>query len=390
MAIKGLTDRGRSRFPCLGKLKKGAPKPKKGPGEDLTYFRFDSSDADAVARFEELYGNEPTSIPVMLPYDKVDECFFTCKEEWASGGLKYRCDGEFLMARQLDSGAIQQHFAAPIECQKTQGSCNCKETGRLSVVIRGLNRFAYVSCETHSINDIVNLYEQLCAVFEEFGSLRKVPFVLTRRPERISTPSGSNGTRARREKWMLSIEIDPVWANAQFELASHQHRTGRLAGINNTEIIEATVEPVALPPATNPIAFQDEELWVQWRSLMRECQDHESLSNLEAIARQYANDGMLAPAGAVHNAIDQQCEIVRERLAAQQQANQMQYSPEQVAIAERIKVAVQVCKENEISVRSLVQGMDFPSDRHLFSEAQALEFERLVNAELDKLTVASS
>ena len=48
MPIIGLTDRPAS-FPQIGILRKGAPKPERGPGRDLKHFRFDTDDTDAAA-----------------------------------------------------------------------------------------------------------------------------------------------------------------------------------------------------------------------------------------------------------------------------------------------------------------------------------------------------
>lgn len=305
MPIKGLTDT-IARFPCIGKLRKGSAKAGNRPGQDLDHFRFDSKDRDAIALFSEQYGDRPRQIEVMLPYDGVNECFFTCKEEWSAGGLKHRCDGE-ICAALLVKGRIQRHFASPVPCPG-----GCKEVGRLSVVIPVLKRFAYVSCETHSKNDIVNLHSQLLAVQQEFGSLRRVPFILTRRPEAISTPG--KGKRIRREKWMLSIEINPEWARTQFVLMQHHHQTGQLAGINNIEVIDEPIETVKTLPPTRVIAFRDTELWQSWRSQLQNCQDQSDLDKLEAIARQHVNTGALSPSNAVHNAIDTEVDIVAERI----------------------------------------------------------------------------
>jgi len=311
MAIKGLTDQ-RAQFPCIGKLRKGAAKQGNKPGADLDHFRLDSKDSKVAETFRNVYGDRPQLIRCMLPYDTVEECFFTCMEDWAAGGLKVRCDGETILAQQVN-GNIQRHFAQPLPCMET---CNCKPVGRLNLVVQGLNRFAYISCETHSKNDIVNIHSQLTAVAQEFGSLRRVPFILTRRPEMISTPSGKNGGRARREKWMLSIEIDPQWAQTQFALMQHQHQTGRLAGIVNTEVIEAQVE-LSLPAAkVDPTAFRHEELWIQWRSQLHQLTDHDSIQKMEDIARQYAQDGMLQPFQSVQVAIDDEIEIARGRVEA--------------------------------------------------------------------------
>ena len=42
-----------------------------------------------------------------------------------------------------------------------------------------------------------------------------IPLVMKRKPVEISTPSMENGKRARREKWLISIEADPRWVGAK-------------------------------------------------------------------------------------------------------------------------------------------------------------------------------
>ncbi len=205
MAIRGLTDQGAS-FPEIGRLRKGEEKPSGNrPGKDLTYFRFDTEDDLAAKMFSDAYGKEANDINVFLPFDTVDENFMTAKEAWKAGGLQHRCDGETCEIWLKDDGTYSRD---PIPCPG-----DCKEVGRLKVIIPELKRLAYVTVLTHSIHDIITLHQTLSG-FQLIGrSLRGVPFVLRRRPRQISTPAGK-GKRVRREKWLLMIEPLPVWANA--------------------------------------------------------------------------------------------------------------------------------------------------------------------------------
>ncbi|MEM7771579.1 MAG: hypothetical protein AAF327_13865 [Cyanobacteria bacterium P01_A01_bin.37] len=310
MPIKGLTDNGAS-FPCIGKIRKGAPKENNRMGKDLEYFRFDSQDRSAIASFQRTYGEEPKEINVLFPYEGVDENFFTCKEEWAAGGLVHRCDGEVCSTIRLESGAIQRHFAAPVPCPG-----GCKEIGRMKVIVQGLNRFAYVTVETHSINDIVNLHQQLSAAYMTFGQLNKMPFTIRRRPEQISTP-GKDGKRVRREKWMLSVEVDSSWANKQ--LAATRYAFEQRAGIYQGEL-QGVNEPLALPQAkTIPVmedasAFQSSETWQKFLAAIARADSEEAIANLDGLARQRVREGVLKPPNAVHDAIDQELAIARNRL----------------------------------------------------------------------------
>lgn len=203
MAIKGITDRQAS-FPEIGQLRKGdEKKDERKPGADLTYFRFTSQDKDVTKAFQAAYGSEPKDINCYLPFDTTDENFMTAKEEWRAGGLIHRCDGETCEIWLDDSGVYRRD---PKPCLG-----NCKEVGRLKIIIPELRRLAYVTVLTSSVHDIITLSECLMA-FEMLGkSLRGIPFVLRRRPRMISTPSGKGNKRARREKWLLSIEANPAW-----------------------------------------------------------------------------------------------------------------------------------------------------------------------------------
>ncbi len=207
MAIKRLVRE--ASFPKVGVLRKGGVRPESGkaPGKDLTYFRFDSDDARANAHFRATYGDEPTMINVFLPHQTAAQNFSCWQEAYVAGGLMHRCDGETCVI-WLDG---KKYSTEPKPCPG-----GCKEVGRLMVIIPELQRFAYVTVETHSINDIIRLQENLQAVEFLRGDMRGIPFILKRTPVEISTPT-PDGKRARREKWLLSIEVDPAWAALQLE-----------------------------------------------------------------------------------------------------------------------------------------------------------------------------
>ena len=206
-------------FPNIGRLRKGGKRPESGkaPGKDLTYFRFDSDDARATAHFRAAYGDEPAQVNVFLPHQTAAQNFSCWQEAYVSGGLTHRCDGETCVI-WLDG---TKYRTDPKPCPG-----GCKEVGRLMVIIPELQRFAYVTVETHSINDIIRLQENLQAVEFLRGDLRGIPFILKRTPVEISTPT-ADGKRSRREKWLLSIEVDPAWAALQLE---SMHRAALTAG----------------------------------------------------------------------------------------------------------------------------------------------------------------
>lgn len=206
MPIIGLTDRGAS-FPRIGVLRKGAPKPERGPGADLKHFRFDSDDAAATARFAEAYGDEPNYISVYLPYATTAENFQAWQEAWSASSLHHRCDGVTTELWLMPDG--KTYGRTPKPCPG-----GCKPTGRLMVIVPELKRFAYVTVLTTSIHDIMELQANMEATESLRGDLRGIPFILSRKPRQISTPRG-DGKRARTEKWLLSIEPSPGWVAHQ-------------------------------------------------------------------------------------------------------------------------------------------------------------------------------
>lgn len=228
MPIKGMTDQGR-RFPRIGQLRKGGEKVGNKPGKDLDQsFRFVSDDKQAQADFLNYYGDEPTSINCYLPYHTVEENFPTWKEEWLAGGLVHRCDGETCVM-WLDK-KTNTYAQTPIPCP---GGCN--PVGKLVIIISELQRFAYVEVPTTSVWDIVGLTENLEAYQALGDSLQDIPFVLSRKPREISTPSGKDGGRARRVKWLLHIEPHPEWAKMQLSI------------IHRRALVSPTTGTLALP-----------------------------------------------------------------------------------------------------------------------------------------------
>lgn len=233
MAIIGLTDRPAAP-PQLGTLRKGAPKPQNGnkPGADLKHFRFDSDDAEAVKLFKEIYGDEPRAIRVFVPFATTDQNFDAWREEWTASSLKHRCDGE-TMVRWLTPRGTYSDEPKPCPYLDQEGKDKgCKQTGRLYVIIPELKRFALVTVLTTSIHDILQIHANLAALESARGDLRGIPLILKRSPREISTP-GDNGKRARREKWLITIEAAPSWVELQL---TAQERAAL-----------PSVEPLALP-----------------------------------------------------------------------------------------------------------------------------------------------
>lgn len=231
MPIKGLSDRGLA-FPQIGSIRKGAAKDANAnrPGADLPYFRmdFDEREVAAIAKFAALYPDgKPTDIKIVLPFDDIERVWNPWREAYAAGALIHRCDGEYVnyaINPQTGERVVMNWANAQGERVKCniQNHANkqqrCKPTGRLMVIVPELERLAYLTVHTTSIHDIGNISDQLAAIREmNGGHISGVPLILRRRPVEISTPSGTDGKRARRVKWLISIEADPEWTGKKFQ-----------------------------------------------------------------------------------------------------------------------------------------------------------------------------
>jgi len=260
--IFGLTDQ-RPSFPRLGVLRKGAARTeqdveRKRPGGDLTHFRLvDAADAEVEAAFQAVYGTEPTAINIYLPYPTVDENFDCWMEVWGAAGLDRRCNRQQVVL-WYDQRA-RKMSQAPRACEF--GQCECKQVGRLTVIVEEMRRLGHFTVLTSSIHDIINLTRQLQGVQllregHPMG-LRGIPFVLSRRPVKITTPGGKSGKRARREKWLLSLEVSPRWASRAL---AYEERLALPGGSSEPalepEVLQAEV--VDVPP---PADYQPADDW---------------------------------------------------------------------------------------------------------------------------------
>lgn len=266
MPIKGLTDRP-AQFPEIGRIRKGGPKTEEGHmGKDLDYFRveFDEEEVRAQKMFNEAYPHQPKELNIYLPFNSIDENFEAWRERYVAGGLIHRCDGEYTVYQINKEGNTMVVDGEP-KTLCDQEVSKCKPVGRLKVLLAELPRLAYMTVLTSSIHDIVNLSRQLEAILQINGRLAGVPLKLRRRNAKISTPSGTNGKRARRVKSLLSIEADPGWVERKL-LAMKAAATPQLSeeeinligppaevvDIEPEEVVDVEPEEAAEPAAEAP------------------------------------------------------------------------------------------------------------------------------------------
>ena len=265
MPIKGLTDRGLA-FPEIGQIRKGAKKEPNKPGADLTYFRveFDEQEKKAAETFKKIYGDKPAYIRIIFPFNEIERMWDAWYEAYTAGRMIARSDGEYITYMLDDAGEIVVHNGIDLNGAKVPHPANgiagndykgnavkFKPTGRLKVLIPELSRAAYLTVMTTSVHDIGNISAQLGA-FKELnnGQLAGIPFLLRRRPKAISTPSGENGQRARRIKWLVSIEADPEWVRAKL---------GEVKALAMPHIDEGLLLPAGEVEQVGEVEFDEDE-----------------------------------------------------------------------------------------------------------------------------------
>ena len=264
MAIRGLTDREAS-FPQIGVIHKGDVKGEKGPGRDLTWFRFESQDVAAKQAFRDHYGLEPVALHAFVPYNTTEKNFEAWKEEWAASSLRHRCDGEYVTIQLQASGK----YKIPGVDERVLCPGNCKAVGRLKLIIPELKRLGYVTLQTTSIHDIMEITNNLRAIEETRGSLTGVPLIVRRVPREISTPS-KDGARKRRTVSLVHIEARPDWV--QMQLAA---------------MAEAALPPVSIP--SEPLALPS------WPGAVVEDEEDTTEITREQFKARGESDGDLTP-----------------------------------------------------------------------------------------------
>lgn len=221
MPILKLSNR-EGKFVEIGRLRKGAPKPERGPGKDLDYFRFEST-PEIMGIFESAYKDRPRAIRCYLPFDEIDMTFMAFQELWGKGGLVHRCDGEFLWEYDHFGVLRQTNKACPSKDLPDGDKLKCKQVGRLFIWIPELleaGHVGYVTVLTTSIIDIQALYDELKAVYDMAGRLTGIEMILYRNKQLTHTGEGEN--RKSVWRWMLHIKPSAAFVKARL-LAMHNH-----------------------------------------------------------------------------------------------------------------------------------------------------------------------
>lgn len=266
--IAGLTRRvdydQRRAMPRLAKLKKGAPKSEKRPGQDLDHFRveFEPQYKYLEPIFNEMYGETPTEFSVQLYGKTVEDVFSTGYESWNATTLLHLCDGE-TQAQHWDE-SINRYNREPIACEKISEdkmACGCSRVGRLNFIIPEFTDASGImgkfTIETHSIFDIIKLFNQLMFLEDMFNSLMWMPAIVGRADEQKSY-TAQNGKRGKKSYSLLYIKyyvpllkdyLEPQLPGVNNEMLALPQ------GDDNFDVVETYQDRDALP-ASKQVAKQ--------------------------------------------------------------------------------------------------------------------------------------
>lgn len=258
-------------LPRLAKLKKGAPKTESGFGADLDHFRIAfeapySADPANLSVWTQLYGEKPAVFNhVFLLGRTTDEVFSAWYENYGAGAvLKARCDGETRVRSYDDKTARWSDAPAPCTCDPETRTC--KQVGRLNFIpyefVRATGLLGYVTLETHSLYDIIALTNHVRDIFQLYGTVTGIPFVLGRADRQVSTRYGNK----RRQATKSLVYLHPARQFAAEQLAGVFAQSPQLGG----------APQIALPaPVAPPAPVDPEPRWTP-----------ERLTKLDAWARQ--------------------------------------------------------------------------------------------------------
>lgn len=228
MPIVGITTGGsiQRALPVFGKVFKGGKRGERSPGKDLNHFRIELAPEFQYLQETVLsvFGEKPDKIsPVYLLGNTPDDAFSAYKESWSSSGIcLHRCTGEVCISRynpdtfQIDRGSFP--CIAP--------ACDCKPTGRLSIVIPAFNTAAGIMGQfqltTHSVSDIASISSVLQMIEFRGMDIFGLPFVLGRKPKTMNVVAKDKAGKATgRVKSVKSLVYLYVDESAQAGLFTH-------------------------------------------------------------------------------------------------------------------------------------------------------------------------
>lgn len=215
MPIVGVTDR-QMRLTTVGVLRKGGEKTAANkPGPDLKYFRLQATDPALIRKFQKAYGMEPEQVNIYFPFEKPDDNLTAWLEVWnARQQLVLRGDGDKLVKRLMPDGS--HSFEQVPHPRDDNGVPVGKPYMRMNVWVPELETMGTIMVLSNSWNDVREITALLAGFYEQFGTLKGIPFILSRADRQITRPGQPGAPRVKQVKSLLSIATAPEWTAEYF------------------------------------------------------------------------------------------------------------------------------------------------------------------------------
>lgn len=235
------------RLPRIATVRKGAPKPEKGPGRDLAYFRLDRADPAVVAAWQATYGPEPAALSGILPYADPAECLSIWDELWQGKRLLWRGDGERLHV-QLQGNAYVRYApgdgpAQPAAAGQRVGNGKVARLSRLRLLMPQLRIAGIVEVMSSSAIDADELWANLMWIKATVATLQGAPVTVFRAARQFNIPNPRGEGIITVEKHMLHMMLDGRYLDALLPVAG---------------ALPAPVAPAALPAPVG-LAVNDDD-----------------------------------------------------------------------------------------------------------------------------------
>lgn len=205
------------RLPRIGTIRKGAPKPERGPGKDLDYFRLDRADATVAAAWVEVLGKEPKSISGILPYSNPAECLGIWDELWQGKRLQWRGDGDRLHV-QLQGNAYVRYAAGqgpaqPAAAGEMVNKLKVARVSRLRLLLPQLRIAGIFEIMSSSAIDADELWSNLMWIRSTVATLQGAPVTVFRAARQFNVAQDDGKTMVV-TKHMLHMMLDGRYLDA--------------------------------------------------------------------------------------------------------------------------------------------------------------------------------
>ena len=205
------------RLPRIGTIRKGAPKPEKGPGKDLDYFRLDRTDPAVAAAWHEVFGQQPKTISGILPYSDPAENLSIWDELWQGKRLLWRGDGDRLHVK-LDGNSYVRFApgdgpAQPAAAGQMVDRLKVARVSRLRLLLPQLRVAGIFEVMSSSAIDADELWANLMWIRSTVATLQGAPVTVYRAERQFNVPQPDGKTMIVK-KHMLHMMLDGRYLDA--------------------------------------------------------------------------------------------------------------------------------------------------------------------------------